>query len=70
MNYQKKLDAIVLTWLEIKEDHPMFQKRIYKDIERLKQYLAQLFEKKTISNVQIKVCYQLNSVDKAESNLI
>lgn len=70
MNYQKKLDAIVLTWLEIKEGHPMFQKRIYKDIERLKQYLAQLFEKKTISNVQIKVCYQLNSVDKAESNLI
>lgn len=61
MNYNKKLDAIVITWLEVKEDKPLFQKRVYKNIDMAKEYLQRMFEnkKEKISNVQVKVCYQL-----------
>lgn len=61
MNYNKKLDAIVITWLEVKEDKPLFQKRIYKNIDMAKDYLQRMFEtkKEKISNVQVKICYQL-----------
>lgn len=61
MNYNKKLDAIVITWLEVKEDKPLFQKRVYKNVDMAKEYLQRMFEtkKEKISNVQVKVCYQL-----------
>lgn len=61
MSYEKKLDAIVITWLEVKETKALFQKRIYKDIDMAKEYLQRMFETKKdkISNVQVKVCYQL-----------
>lgn len=61
MNYEKKLDAIVVTWLEVKENKPIFQKRTYKDVGLVKDYLNRMFETKKdiISNVQVKLCYQL-----------
>lgn len=62
MTYEKKLDAIVITWLEVNETKPTFQKRIYKDVDRAKEYLQRMFETKKdrISNVQVKICYQLS----------
>lgn len=61
MSYEKKLDAIVISWLEVKEDKPLFQKRVYKDVDMAKEYLQRMFrtKKDKISNVQVKVCYQL-----------
>lgn len=62
MTYEKKLDAIVITWLEVNETKPTFQKRIYKEVDRAKEYLQRMFETKKdrISNVQVKICYQLS----------
>lgn len=66
INYKKKLDAIVLSWLEVREQKPIFQKRVYKDMEKVEEYLTAMFASKSdcISNVQMKICYKLNSIDE------
>lgn len=70
--YKKKLEAIVITWLEVKDKKPTFQKRTYKDVNLVKAYLERKFtqDAERISHVQVKLCYQLDLVDKAESDLI
>lgn len=58
--YKSELDAFVLTWMEVINGRAVFQKRIYKDISKLRSYVYKLFltRSDSISNVQFKACYK------------
>lgn len=62
MHYQYNIEAFVVSWLETDKDgKPKFQKRTYKNLEAFIVYLENLFLNKgnAISNVHVKVCYDL-----------
>lgn len=60
-HFVRTLEAIVLSWLEVKEGRPSFQKRTYKDRNKFEAYLSTLLSTKqeNIDNIQIKECYKI-----------
>lgn len=67
--YTKKLDAIILSWMELRNGVPMFQKRTYKDVQKAEEYFTKLLSERDVTNPQSKECYRWIKTEKQSENV-